>query len=432
MVTPPPRSWHPLLERQLRAAGAVPDGVPQALLTAVDAAYREHDAELRMIERALDLSSQELFERNAELRGLVDALPDSLLVIDTQGRVVASKGRPLPPALVPGIDATGVLSEEAWVSGLRGAIRTALTEDRIVTVDVEPPGAGATFEARCAPNGNGSAIAIVQDVSERRVSETLRLGKEAAEAASQAKSAFLAHVTHELRTPLTAIIGYAELVQEEAEEKGLAHDVRDLAHVITSARHLLTLVGEILDLSRIEAGRMVIEREAVDFDRLADELEAAARALVARRSNTLDVDRPSPTGLGRGDATKLKQIALNLLSNATKFTTDGTVRFGWRRERDRERDWLVCEVTDTGNGMPPETVARLFEPFMRLRVTRPDSQEGAGLGLAITRRLAEAMGGTIQVSSTPGVGSSFVCRVPTDIDDVPARSAGTWLAAKAS
>jgi signal transduction histidine kinase len=242
---------------------------------------------------------------------------------------------------------------------------------------------------------------------------TAELGdaKEAAEAASRAKSRFLANMSHELRTPLNVIIGYAEMLMEDAEESGAEGTTEDLEKIQRAGKHLLGLIDDILDLSKIEAGKMDLNWEEVDVDALVAELGDTAVALAGRNRNRF---RVVGKGLGRtwADATKLRQVLFNLLANACKFTSDGEVQIAVARRRVDERDELVFAIADTGVGMDEETVTKLFRPFMQADASTTRKYGGTGLGLAISKRFVEMMGGYIHVRSKPGEGSTFTVRLP--------------------
>jgi signal transduction histidine kinase/CheY-like chemotaxis protein len=240
---------------------------------------------------------------------------------------------------------------------------------------------------------------------------------EAAKQASQAKSAFLANMSHELRTPLNAILGYSEMLAEDAEAAGHADIVPDLQKIQTAGKHLLGLINDVLDLSKIEAGKMRLYLETFEVRTVVEEAAGTARPLVERNGNRLEVHCPDGLGSIREDVTKVRQVLLNLLSNAGKFTTDGVVKLDVRRELGVAGNWVFFRVADTGIGMTPEQTARLFEAFGQADAGTTKKYGGTGLGLAITRKLCRLMGGEIEVESQSGRGTMFTVRLPGEIEN---------------
>jgi PAS domain S-box-containing protein len=244
------------------------------------------------------------------------------------------------------------------------------------------------------------------------VTELLR-ARQDAEAASRAKSQFLANMSHELRTPLNAILGYAELLQEETAERGVPEFGPDLERIGTAGRHLLRLINDVLDLSKIEAGKIELALASFPVRRVVDEVREIVEPLVARRANRLEVHCPADMATMHSDEMRLRQVLFNLLSNAAKFTERGTIALDVARETGPADDrWVVFAVRDTGLGMTPEQVARLFEAFVQADASIAAKYGGTGLGLAISRRLCRLMGGDIRVASEPGAGSTFTVRLP--------------------
>jgi two-component system, NtrC family, sensor kinase len=250
------------------------------------------------------------------------------------------------------------------------------------------------------------------------------------EVADRHKSEFLANMSHELRTPLNAIIGYSEMLQEDATDLGAEQFTDDLRKINAAGKHLLELINAVLDLSKIEAGKMELYLESFDAATLIRDIVAVIQPLAAKNTNRLDVRCPDTVGTMRADLTKVRQALFNLLSNACKFTERGTVGLTVTREALDGQDWMVFGVTDTGIGMTPEQLAKLFEAFSQADAATTRRFGGTGLGLALSRRLCRMMGGDVSVESEAGRGSTFTIRLPvqvaepgTDAAPVPAAPA---------
>jgi signal transduction histidine kinase/CheY-like chemotaxis protein len=239
--------------------------------------------------------------------------------------------------------------------------------------------------------------------------EELSVARTAAEEANKTKSAFLANMSHELRTPLNAIIGYSEMLQEDAIDKGDEEPVEDLRKIEGAGRHLLGLINDILDLSKIEAGKMEVFIEKVEIAPLVNEVISIVQPLADRNGNQLELICAADVGPFRSDETKVKQCLLNLMSNANKFTSNGRVTLTVQREADR---CVVFRVSDTGLGMTQDQLGRLFQAFTQADASTTKRFGGTGLGLAITRHFCRALGGDIAVESAPGAGSTFTIRLP--------------------
>jgi PAS domain S-box-containing protein len=268
--------------------------------------------------------------------------------------------------------------------------------------------------------GRQIQIGTVQDISELRQREEqlaelvaqLEVARDQANEASRTKSAFLANMSHELRTPLNAIIGYSEFLKEEAQDLNLNEFLTDLDRIESAGRHLLGVINDVLDLSKVEAGKMDVYLEDVDIRALIGEVEAIIRPLVAKNNNQLTVACSPDIGWMRSDRTKVKQSLLNLLSNSSKFTTDGRLALEVSRIATQDGSSVRFRVSDTGIGMTPTQVAKLFQAFIQADTTTTKQFGGTGLGLAITKHFCVVLGGDVTVESELGKGSCFTITLP--------------------
>jgi len=247
----------------------------------------------------------------------------------------------------------------------------------------------------------------------RRLYKDLQKAHDAAIAASQIKSNFLANMSHELRTPLNAIIGYSELLQLLAEKKKDLSFHDDLARIQNAGKHLLSLINDILDISKVEAGKMELILVDMEPTCLQQELEDTIRPLAEKNCNDLQLVFDPHCGQLRGDEIRLKQCLLNLLSNACKFTHEGRVRLTVRSTWHRGQPHVAFDVEDTGIGLSEDQIKRLFQPFTQADASTTRKYGGTGLGLALTKQLVEAMGGEITLSSQLGAGSTFTIYLPS-------------------
>ena len=246
----------------------------------------------------------------------------------------------------------------------------------------------------------------------KRAQEELLKAKHAAEDANRAKSAFLANMSHELRTPLNAIIGYSEMLEEEHQDAGRDENVRDLQKIQAAGKHLLSLINDVLDLSKIEAGKMGLHLETFDLEPMIEEIVTTLKPAAEKNANRIRIELPSDIGSMHADITKVRQILFNLLSNACKFTDHGDIHLKVERRSSHGQDRIRFSVTDTGIGITPEQQFNLFQEFAQADGSIARKYGGTGLGLAISSRFVEMMHGQIGVESQSGMGSKFTFELP--------------------
>ena len=269
-------------------------------------------------------------------------------------------------------------------------------------------------------------VLAMEDVTERRRAEAeVAKAKNAAETANRTKSLFLANMSHELRTPLNAIVGFSEMLQEEAVERNLTEFEADLRKISASGRHLLGLINDILDLSKIEAGKMDLRLEVFDIAALIAEVALTIERQAAKNGNTLEIVCAPDIGTMRGDLGKVRQGLFNLASNAAKFTHGGQIQVAAERQSMDGTEWVLFRVTDTGIGLSAEQTVRLFQPFTQADASTTRRFGGTGLGLALTRRFCQMMSGDVTVHSVEGEGSVFTIKVPAMLHDAVVDPVGT-------
>ncbi len=266
------------------------------------------------------------------------------------------------------------------------------------------------------------AVVTFTDISARiRARKELQLAKDTAEAANESKSQFLANMSHELRTPLNAVIMYSELLAEEAADHNIPDFIPDLKRIRSAGKHLLELVNGVLDLSKVEAGKMELYPESINVAKMVHEIANTVEPIIEKNRNKLRVNVAPDVDTMIGDLTKMRQVLYNLLSNASKFTQDGSIELRVSRQLDREM--MVFEVIDTGIGMTDAQVERLFQPFMQADASTTRKYGGTGLGLAIIKRFTELMRGDVVVKSIAGTGTTFTVSVPEKLaqssDELP-------------
>ena len=436
---------HRLLRRQLRKHLGVEDEVPAALkafVAAVDAAYADFDSDRALLERSLELSSKEVSDAHdqaskAQIR-LTDALEsisEGFFLFDVDDRLVVcnSRFRELYPGLadivVPGVTFETILRT---VAQRRILTDTAGRADQWIQERLaqhrDPGGAilhhqsdGRWIQINERKTQDCGTVGVYTDVTELKKREAeVAAARDEAMQATQAKSQFLASMSHELRTPLNAIIGYSEMLQEEAEDRGLDTFLPDLVKIREAGSHLLSLINDVLDLSKIEAGKMDVFIEDFEVADLIAQVQSVIEPLMTKNANTLVVDCAPDAGAMRSDQTKLRQSLFNLLSNAAKFTEQGRITLAARRILQTGADVVEFKVSDTGIGMTVEQLARLFQAFAQAEASTSRDYGGTGLGLAITRHFCRMLGGDVTAESAPGKGSTFAIRVPAIAPDVKA------------
>jgi PAS domain S-box-containing protein len=345
--------------------------------------------------RRLDRLRERRKASEARFRDGIDSMADGFIMADPRERVLLWNRAlvrlfpRLAPRLAPGMplsEIAAILAEE-YASSLSPAARTRRAQHllesyhRLDTPSEEAFG-GRRIMAVHSRTSEGGTVSIYRDVTKRHQREAeLATAKADAEQASRAKSNFLAKMSHELRTPLNAVIGYSEILLEDAQAEGRPELTADLKRINDAGLQLLSLVNNVLDLSKIETGRMEVEAEPIELDRFLAEIASTARMLAERNDNRFTLTAGAGLGVMIGDAPKLRQVLLNLLGNAAKFTQNGRVELAVMRERDATGAWISLAVSDTGIGISAENLARLFGDFTQADDTLGAKYGGTGLGL---------------------------------------------------
>ena len=289
-----------------------------------------------------------------------------------------------------------------------------------ITVSRDTPGPFTEKQIALLKTFADQAVIAIENV---RLFKEIQAKTAELEAANQHKSAFLANMSHELRTPLNAIIGIGELLEEDARDLNREDELEPLGRILRAARHLLTLINDILDLSKIEAGRLDLHLQSVPVAPLLDEIKSTLDSLAAKNRNRLTIECEPGVESVHADQVRLRQALFNLGSNACKFCEEGEVRIAVLQRAADGRQWIEFSVADTGIGMTPEQMQRLFQEFVQTHDTSTRKYGGTGLGLAITQKLCRMMGGEVTVESEPGKGSAFTIRLPATAADYQASMA---------
>jgi signal transduction histidine kinase/CheY-like chemotaxis protein len=451
-----------ILSRQLARQQLSPDTPPTQeqwarLLATVESTYAEAEETRSLLERSLDISSAEmeqmyaLLERSAQdqlmrerarLDAVFRALSDAVFSLDDRGRCAlanpiaqtllpAPKDAPLYPlahiTLGPDESTAQTIFAQLWGALRHGEIlrfahgtlrrgEEAIPVSYSLTPLIEQGQlTGCVLTMRDVTAERAAAHALYM------LNEELRATRDDALKASQAKSTFLANMSHELRTPLNAIIGYSELIREDADDEGLESIVTDTRKIYTAATHLLHIINDVLDLSKIEAGKMELLPERFSLRGLLDQLDATIRPAMARQGNTFTITPLEQDWTLHTDRIKLSQTLLNLLSNAAKFTHDGHVSMTADvLDATTPNPILSVTVQDNGIGIAPDRLLALFEPFVQADESTTRKYGGTGLGLSITRRFCQMLGGDVHVTSSPGEGSRFQIMLPLTLPGVMA------------
>jgi PAS domain S-box-containing protein len=409
------------------------------LMDSLEASETELRSYQGHLEELVDERTSALNESEARMGAILETASDGVVTMDGEGRVllwnpVASELFGYDRAEMLGKPLTVVIPERYRQRHAAGFGRLAAGGDaRLIGSSVELTGLhrdGHEFPIELSlgtweRGGERFFSGIIRDISERKVAqaeleatnEELDAARELADAANEAKSSFLANMSHELRTPMNAILGYSEMLTEDAEDDGLDDMVADLNKINAAGKHLLSLINDVLDLSKIEAGRMDLFLETFDLHQTLDEVATTAQPLFGTNDNQFVLDVDDQVGTVHLDLTKVRQSLLNLLSNAAKFTNDGTITLSVRAIERNTVPWIEMAVTDTGIGIPADKLGMVFEEFSQADESTTRDFGGTGLGLALTRQLCEMMGGGIELRSEVGVGSTFTIALPATAEE---------------
>jgi len=374
-----------------------------------------------------------LAENQANLRSLIESTQDFIWSIDSNHEIITHNSSMKRAVYAlngykvqQGTNAIRMLPESRqsdWqkrydlaFSGKRFSVEDHFADVNGTALDLE-----ITYNPIVSADGTITGVScLARDITFRKQTEyDLEAARDAAETANRAKSAFLANMSHELRTPLNAIIGYSEMLEEDADESGYDDMVADLQKIQSAGNHLLDLINNILDLSKIEAGRMELYLEEFDVADFIEEVGFTVEPLVSKNGNTFSISVSENAGKVIGDLTKTRQALFNLISNGAKFTENGAVKLTVERYSDESgKEWLRYEVQDTGIGMTLEQMQEVFKEFQQADVSTTRKYGGTGLGLTISRRFAQMMGGDITVDSEENVGTTFAIILPAIVEDV--------------
>jgi PAS domain S-box-containing protein len=393
-------------------------------LKAQEANLKERNNDLQIIQNELSKSEKRVSK-------IIQSSPDGIITIDQTGTIQSINESAETMFGYSADDAVGrnikiiipqkyiadheykfsryTFGSQSAVVGSQNQIEGARKDGSVFPIEL-------SIEAVELDDGEVIFIGTMRDITARlQMEESVNEAREQAEIANAAKSGFLANMSHELRTPMNAIIGYSEMLAEDAEEGGLDDMTKDLGKITSAGKHLLSLINDILDLSKVEAGKMELFLETFNFSEVVEEVAATAKTLVEKNNNEFVIEIGKGLGEVHSDLTKTRQMLLNIVSNAAKFTSDGTVTLLGEKFQKGNVEWIRMAVRDTGIGIPEDKIEKIFQEFSQADESTTKNFGGTGLGLALTRRLAEILGGVIRVESVVGQGSSFIIELPLNV-----------------
>ena len=374
-----------------------------------------------------ETNSREIREARARLTDAIESISEGFSLYDANDKLIVCNSRYKNlfashiDVMEPGTTFETIVrtAVERGLIGDAGGDREAWLAEKIAqhrassSTHIQHRSDGRWIQVSEQKTAEGGVVATYADITELKQHEAeLAAARDAADEASRTKSSFLANMSHELRTPLNAIIGLTDMMVSNAPRFGTEKAAEPLRRVHRAGKHLLDLINQVLDMSKIEAGKLELNPETVNVAALVDEVVGTARSLAEQNKNQLNVECPADIAPIIVDPLRLKQILLNLLSNACKFTKGGEVSLRVASVSADGREWVDFAVADTGIGMTPEQMSKLFEDFAQADQTTARQYGGTGLGLAITRRLCRMMGGDVTVTSESGKGSTFTVRLP--------------------
>ena len=414
---------------------------------------KQRESQLSELVNELASMRDEALEARVQLSEALEAISEGFVIFDGEDRLLLcnsnyqqyfadAAGEEVTRLVVPGGHRETILRaayEHGMFPDRKGTTEEFLAwwrDNLLSTVELRFS-SGIFVKIEEMMSHDAGIVGVYTDITEIKKREAeladlvdhLTLARDRAMDATRAKSQFLANMSHELRTPLNAVIGLTEMLEEEARDDRLCDYIEPLERVSRAGRYLLHLINDVLDLSKVEAGRIEFHVEDVDIAALVEELATTVQLLADKNGNRLTVHLPNDFGTMQVDLTRVRQIVLNLLSNACKFTEGGEVRLTVDRQATGGRDWVLFAVADTGVGMTQEQQTKVFQEFSQADTSTTRRYGGTGLGLAISQRLCRMMGGDIELSSEPGIGSTFTARLPAtvesarpDRDEMPERT----------